>query len=64
MEVEFCPPIGPVGANGVNIQRFSMDLSVQTASYIYEGVGNCLVVKKRGRHHTFLAHVEHLGETG
>ena len=47
MEVEFRPLIGPVGADGVDIQRFSMDLSVQTASYKHWGVGITCWSKER-----------------
>ena len=60
----FLPPIGPIGADGVDIPEFFMVPSILSAIYIYKGVGNCLVVKNRGRYHVFLAHMEYLGETG
>ena len=41
-----------------------MHLLVVTDTYIYEDVGNCLVVKNGGSYHVFLAHMEYLGETG
>ena len=63
VEVEFCPSIGHVGADGVNLETLFMNLLVVSDTYIYEDVGNCLVVKNGGGYHVFLAHVEYLGET-
>ena len=64
MEVELCPSIGPVGADNVDLETLFMHLLVVTDTYIYEDVENCLVVTNRGRHHVFLADMEHLGEAG
>ena len=41
-----------------------MNLLVVLDTYVYESVGNCLVVKNGGRYHAFLAQMEYLGETG
>ena len=60
--VGFCPSIGPTGADNVDLETLSVHLSVISASCMYKGVGNCLVVKERGRCHIFLAHLEHLVE--
>ena len=64
VELEFCPQIGLTGAKGVDLWTLFMNLLVVSDTYIYEGVGNCLVVKNGGRDHVFLAHIEYLGETG
>ena len=64
LEVEFCPSIGLISADGVDLGTLFMNLLVVSDTYIYEGVGNCLVVKNGGRDHVFLAHMEYLGETG
>ena len=64
MEVEFCPSIGLIGTDGVDLETLFMNLLVVSATYIYEDVGNCLVVKNGGSYHVFLAHMEYLGETG
>ena len=37
---------------------------VVSDTYIYEGVGNCLLVENGGRYHVLLAHMECLGEMG
>ena len=64
MEVEISPKIGPTGTDNVDLETLSVHLSVISASCMYKGVGNCLVVKKRGRYHIFLAHLENLVELG
>ena len=64
VEVEFCASIGLIGADGVDLETLFMNLLVVSDTYIYEGVGNCLVVKNGGRYHVFLAHMECFGETG
>ena len=64
MEVDFCPSIGLVGADGVDLETLFMNLLVVSDTYIYEGVGNCSVVTNGGSCHVFLAHMEYLGETG
>ena len=64
VEVEFSPSIGLIGANGLDLENLFMNVLVVSDTYIYEGVGNCLVVKNGGRYHVFLAHMEYLGETG
>ena len=64
VKVEFCPSIGLVGADGVDLGTLFMNLSVVSDTYIFEDVGNCLVVKNGGRYHIFLVHMEHLGEAG
>ena len=48
VKVEFCPSIGLVGADGVDLETLFMNLLVVSDTYIYEDVGNCLVVKKGG----------------
>ena len=40
----FCPAIGPVGTDCDRIRILSGDLSASSPTYIYWGVGNCLVV--------------------
>ena len=64
VEVDFCPSIGLVSADGVNLETLFVNLLVASDPYIYEGVGNCLVVKNGGGYHVVLAHMEHLGEPG
>ena len=63
VEVEFCASIGPIGADGVDLETLFMNLLVVSDTYIYKGLGNCLVVKNGGGYHVFLAHMEFLGET-
>ena len=64
VEVDFCPSIGLVGADGVDLETLFMNLLVVSDTYIYEDVGNCLVVKNGDSYRVFLAHMEYLGETG
>ena len=64
MEVGFCPPIGLIGTDDVDLETLFMNLLVVSDTYIYEDVGNCLVVKNGDSYHVFLAHMEYLGETG
>ena len=64
MEVEFCPPIGLIGTDNINVQTIFMNLLVVSDTYICEDVGDCLVVQRYGRHLVCLVHVEFLGETG
>ena len=64
VEVEFCPSIGLVGADGVDLETLFMNLLVILDTYIYEDVGNCLVVKNGDSYRVFLAYMEYLGETG
>ena len=64
VEVGFCPSIGLIGTDGVDLETLFMHLSVVSDTCIYEDVGNCLVVKNGGRYHVFLAHMECLGTTG
>ena len=64
VEVEFCPTIGLIGVDDVDLETLFTNLLVVSDTYIYEDVGNCLVVKNGGGYHVFLAHMEYLGETG
>ena len=64
VEVEFYPSFGPIGADGVDLETLFMNLLVVSDTYIYEDVGNCLMVKNGGGYRVFLAHMEYLGETG
>ena len=48
VEVEFCLSIGLIGIDGVDLETLFMNLLVVSDTYIYEDVGNCLVVKKGG----------------
>ena len=64
VKVEFYPSFGPIGADGVDLETLFMNLLVVSDTYIYEDVGNCLMVKNGGGYRVFLAHMEYLGETG
>ena len=64
IEVGFCPPIGLIGADVVDLEIPFMNLLVVSDTYICEDVGNYLLVKNGGRNHVLLAHMEHLGEAG
>ena len=64
VEVEFCPSIGLIDTDGVNLEALFMNLLVVSDTYIYEDVGNCLVVKNGGGYRVLLAHMEYLGVTG
>ena len=64
IEVGFCPPIGLIGTDDVDLETLFMNLLVVSDTYIYEDVGNCLMVKNGGGYRVFLAHMEYLGETG
>ena len=64
VEVAFCPPIGLIGTDGVDLEIPFMNLLVVSDTYIYEDDGNYLLVKNGGRNHVLLAHMEHLGEAG
>ena len=48
----------------MDADAFSVDPLGLPDTYIYENVGNRLVVKNGGRYHIFLAHMEYLGEAG
>ena len=48
----------------MDADAFSVDPLGLSDAYIYEDVGNCLLVKNVGRYHVFLAHMEYLGEAG
>ena len=60
VEVEFYPSFGLIGADGVDLETLFMNLLVVSATYIYEDVGNCLVVKNGDIYRVFLAYMEHL----
>ena len=64
VEVGFCPPIGLIGTDNINVENLFTHLSVVSSSYIYGDIRNCLVVKRKGRHLVCLVHVEHRGEMG
>ena len=64
VEVTFCASIGLIGADGVTLKTLFMNLLVVSDTNIYEGVGNCLVVKNGGGYHVFLVHVVCFDETG
>ena len=49
VEVEFCASIGLIGADVVDLETLFMNLLVVSDTYIYEGVGNFLMVKERGQ---------------
>ena len=49
VEVTFCASIGLIGADGVTLKTLFMNLLVVSDTYIYEGVGNFLMVKERGQ---------------
>ena len=49
VEVEFCPQFVPTGTDNVDLETLLMHLSVEVDSGTHEGVGNCLVVKRKGR---------------
>ena len=57
VEAEFWPQIGPTGADILDAEGFSINAMGLPATCMHVGVGNCLVVKKRGGYHTFLAHL-------
>ena len=46
------------------MQTVSMNPLLVSATHMCRGVGHCLVVKNGGGNHVFLAHLEHLDETG
>ena len=60
MELEFCPSIALIGADGVDLETLFIHLLVVSNTYIYEDVGNCLVVKNGDIYRVFLAYMEHL----
>ena len=64
VEVGFCPPIGLIGADGVHLETLFMNLLIASDTYMYENVGNYLLVKNGGRYRVLLVHMEYLGEAG
>jgi len=64
VEVEFCPSIGLIGTDGVDLETLFMNLLVVSDTHICKDVRNCLVVKNGDSYRVFLAHMEYLGETG
>ena len=48
VEDEFCHSIGLVGTDGVDLETLFMNPLVVPDTYIYEDVGNFLVVKNGG----------------
>ena len=64
VEVEFCPSIGLIGTDGMDLEALFINLLVVSDTYIYAGVRNCLVVTNGYGYRVLLAHMEYLGETG
>ena len=64
VEIEFCPPIGLIGADNINVETLFIHLSVVSPSCIDGVIRNCLEVKRKGKYLNYLVHVEHLGEMG
>ena len=46
---EIWPQIGPTGTDKLDVDAFFVDTLGLSANYMYMGVGNCLVVKRKGR---------------
>ena len=61
---EFCPSIGLIGADGVDLETLFVNLLIVSPSYIYGGIRNCLVVQRIGRYLVLLAHMGNILENG